>query len=128
MTSPGASGPGAPCANESGFSLIEALIALLIISAMISALVGTIIEHAHARQMVRLRREALMVAQSALDRAAGGQTDDFGQWQDLSWQIDRQPYGESEAFAQIRLQQLTVTVRDADRHQLVRLETVGIVP
>jgi hypothetical protein len=67
-----------------------------------------------------------MVAQSALDRAAGGDAQDSGRWQDLEWQIDRQPYGDSEAFAQNRLEQMTVTVADADHHQLVQLETVEI--
>lgn len=126
MNAPGFQPPR--CADEAGFSLIEALIALTIIATMTAALFATVTSDARARLMVRQRRAALMVAQSQLDRAGGGQTEDSGQSLDLAWHIEREPYAQSEAFAHNRLEQLTVTVEDGDHHRLARLATVRIVP
>ena len=117
---------------EAGFSLIEALVALAIIAAMTGALVETVAADAHARFAVQQRREALLVAQSALDRAKGGEAVDFGHAQgpgpELTWHIDRAPYEESTVpFATTRLERLTVTVDGADGHPLARLSTVRIV-
>ncbi len=113
---------------ERGFSVVEALIALAIIAAMATALIATIAADAHARLMVRERRTALILAQSQLDRARAGATDESGQWLDLSWHVERDGYGGAEAFAHNRLVQLTVTVEDAGHHPLVHLSTVALAP
>ncbi len=118
--------------DEAGFSLIEALIALAIIAAMTGALVETIVTDAHARLAVQQRRAALLIAQSALDRARGGEAVDFGRFQasgpPLTWHIDREPYQDHAVpFAATRLERLTVTVADMDGHRLARLATVRIV-
>lgn len=117
-----------PDSGERGFSLVEALITFAIIAAMTMVLFATVGHDARARQMVRVRRAALMVAQSQLERAVGGQTEDSGRVFDLEWRLEREPYGDSEAFAHNRLEQLIVTVEDADHHQLARLATVRIAP
>lgn len=117
-----------PDSGERGFSLVEALITFAIIAAMTMVLFATVGHDARARQMVRVRRAALMVAQSQLERAVGGQTEDSGREFDLEWRLEREPYGDSEAFAHNRLEQLIVTVEDADHHQLARLATVRIAP
>lgn len=122
---------GAAMDRDAGFSLIEALIALAIIAAMTGALVETVAADAHARFAVEERREALLIAQSALDAAKGGETTDsgsaHGQGPDLAWHIDRAPYDAgSAAFAATRLEQLTVTVADARGHPLAQLATVRI--
>jgi prepilin-type N-terminal cleavage/methylation domain-containing protein len=116
---------------QSGFSLIEVLIALAIIAAMTGALVETVVADAHARFAVQQRRDALLIAQSALDRARGGESADSGGASPgaaaLFWHIDRQPYAEgSVPFAATRLEQLTVTVEDAGHRQFARLTTVRI--
>jgi prepilin-type N-terminal cleavage/methylation domain-containing protein len=118
--------------NDDGFSLIEALVALAIIAAMTGALVETLAADAHARLAVQQRRMALLVAQSALDRARGGEAVNTGHSDGpgpaLQWHIDRQPYQESAVpFAATRLEQLTVTVADPGGHRLVRIATVRIV-
>jgi prepilin-type N-terminal cleavage/methylation domain-containing protein len=118
--------------EEAGFSLIEALIALAIIAAMAGALVETLVTDAHARLAVQQRRAALLVAQSALDRARGGEPVDSGRFQaggpPLAWHIDRAPYEDNAVpFAATRLERLTVTVTDLDGHRLARLATVRIV-
>lgn len=119
-------------AGQEGFSLIEALIALAIIAAMTGALVETMTADAHARFAVQQRREALLYAQSALDRARGGERVDFGRSQglgsELTWHIAREPYEQNAVpFAATRLEQLTVTVDDAGGHALARLATVRVV-
>jgi len=114
--------------DDAGFSLVEALITLTIIAVMTIALFGTVTADARARQMVRQRRTALMIAQSELDRAAGGQTEDSGQSLGLEWRIDRESYGDSQAFAHNRLELLIVSVVDADHHALARLATLRIAP
>ena len=78
-----------PPAEEAGFSLVEALIALAIIAAMTLALLAAVIEDARGRRMMRERREALMVAQSALDNAVGGEGGDAGHWGRYVWHLDR---------------------------------------
>ncbi|WP_420383914.1 type IV pilus modification PilV family protein [Novosphingobium sp.] len=121
----------APCpmiARERGFSLVEAVISLAIIAVITLTLFATVTANARTRHMVRQRREALMVAQSQLDRAAGGLTDEQGQWGDLQWHIDRRNYGDSDAFAHNRLEQLTITVEDPLHAPLARLTTVRIAP
>lgn len=124
--------PTALISGELGFSLIEALIALAIIAATTGALVETVAADAHVRFVLQQRREALLIAQSAIDRAKGGEAVSAGHSQmpgsGLSWQIDREPYEGSAAplIASIRLEQLTVTVEDASRHQLARLTTIRI--
>ena len=117
---------------QSGFSLIEALVAMAIIAAMTGALVETVAADAHAGLALRARRTALLIAQSALDRARGGELVDTGHadgpGQALFWHIDREPYQDgSVAFAATRLEQLTVTVEDTAHHPLARLATVRIV-
>ncbi|WP_353229025.1 prepilin-type N-terminal cleavage/methylation domain-containing protein [Novosphingobium sp.] len=115
-------------AHEAGFSLIEALVALAIIAAMTLTLFATMTADARARRMVRERRAALMVAQSQLDRAVGGDTETAGTALGLAWQIERDNYGNAEAFAHGRLEQLTITVGNADHQQLARLATMRIAP
>jgi general secretion pathway protein I len=118
--------------GEAGFSLVEALVAFAIIAAMTGVLVETIAADAHARLAVQQRRAALLIAQSALDRARGGEAVDAGHADgpgaELSWHIEREPYEEgSVPFAAARLERLTVTVADAGGHPLARLATVRIV-
>jgi general secretion pathway protein I len=118
--------------DDSGFSLIEALIALAIIAAMTGALVETITADAHVQLAVEQRRAALLIARSALDQAEGGDAIDAGHadgaGQPLLWRIDRQPYAERAVpFAATGLEQLTVTVADMSGRRLARLATVRIV-
>lgn len=125
------SGPGGAvdvARDERGFSLVEALIALAIIAAMTAMLAETTAQDARARHAVRDRRDALLVARSALDRAVTGDHTDTGQWQALTWHIERQPYGGADPFNHAPLEQVTVTVAGADQRRLLSLTTVQIQP
>ena len=116
--------------RERGFSLIETLIALAIVASMTAALVSTAAQDARTRHMVQQRRQAIMIAQSALDQMAdigaptGGQVGDYG------WQVSRQPYGANDPLDRHPLEQLTVAVSasGAQRREIVRLSTVRIKP
>ncbi len=127
--------PGQPaCAeaqpHEWGFSLIETLIALAIVASMTAALVNTTAQDARTRQAVQQRRQALMIAQSALDQMADIGAPTGGQMGDYGWQISRQPYGASDPLDRHPLEQLTVAVSasGARGRDIVRLSTVRIKP
>ena len=114
--------------SEAGFSVVEALIALTIIAAMTAVLVETATQNARARSAMQNRRTAMLVAQSVLDRAAAGDAAPAGQWEQLSWRLDRQPYGPADPLDAAPVEQLTVTVTGANQRPLATLATVRIRP
>ncbi|WP_298167191.1 type II secretion system protein [Novosphingobium sp.] len=131
MRSAADSPAGAPCdASELGFTLIELLIALAIVAAMTTALVGTVGQDARTRLAVQQRREALLVAQSVLDQMADGSTPVEGQWRGYGWRVLRQPFQLADPLDRHPLEQITVAVdlAGAGRGELIQLSTVRIKP
>jgi len=114
-------------ASDPGFTLIEALIALAIVAGMTAALVETTVGDARARAAVRERREALMLAQSALDAAYDPSAGDHGAWQTYGWRIGRDRVGDADAFDRHPLERLTVVVDHGGR-RVMRLVTVRARP
>jgi prepilin-type N-terminal cleavage/methylation domain-containing protein len=119
---------------EHGFSLVEALVALAIIAALAGALAETVGAQARLRGAVAQRREALMVAQSALARVTAGDPADGGQAGSLSWHVLREPYegggeaGAGQSFAAAApLEHVSIAVDDATHHTLVTLHSVRIM-
>ena len=98
---------------SAGFSLIETLIALAIVAAMTAALVGTTGQDARTRLAVQHRREAVLLAQSALDQMADANAASNGQWQGYTWRVLIQPYGLADPLDRHPLEQLTVIVASA---------------
>ncbi|WP_295529668.1 type II secretion system protein [Novosphingobium sp. Chol11] len=115
------------CPHDQGFSLIETLIALVIIAAMTAALVGTTTQDARTRLAVHQRREALMVAQSALDQVADVNAADAGQWRGYTWSVAREPYAQTDPLDRHPLEQVSVAVKSKGR-EVLRLSTVRIKP
>jgi prepilin-type N-terminal cleavage/methylation domain-containing protein len=115
------------CPPDQGFSLIETLIALAIVAAMTAALVGTTAQDARTRLAVQHRREALMVAQSALDQVADVNAANGGQWRGYSWTVAREPFEQSDPLDRHPLEQISVVVSGSDR-EILRLTTVRIKP
>jgi len=112
--------------REQGFSLVEVLVALAIIAAMSAVTFEAIAQDARARSMVRLRREALLVARSQLDRAVAGDFADRGRSGQLVWRTERNAYGHTDPFDRNPLEEVTVTVEDRASKPLVSLATVRI--
>ena len=113
-----------------GFSLIETLIALAIVAAMTAALVGTTGQDARTRLAVQHRREAMLLAQSALEQMADASAANNGRWQGYTWRVLIQPYGLADPLDRHPLEQLTVIVASAigDNREIARLSTVRIKP
>ncbi len=131
MTIAGGQSSGAPpSACDRGFSLIETLIALAIVAAMTAALVGTTGQDARVRLAVQQRREALLVAQSALDQAADANAPNRSQWRDYVWAVSRQPFQPADPLDRHPLEQMTVVVHGvgAGNREILRLSTVRIKP
>lgn len=115
-------------ASEAGFTLAEVLVALAIVAAIGGALAGTVAQNGLARARSRDREAAILLAQSALDRAAAGDTSPDGEWQGLRWQVERSAYGIADPQAAAPLEELTVRVTGRDRAPLLTLATVRIRP
>jgi hypothetical protein len=115
-------------ARECGFSLVEALIALAIIATMTAVLVETATRSAITRAAVRERREALLIAQSALDNTYDPVSADNGSWRQYSWQITRQASGTSDPLDAHPLELMTVLVSTGERSNIVRLSTLRMRP
>jgi Tfp pilus assembly protein PilV len=109
-----------PCPRDQGFSLIETLIAL----------VGTTGQAARTRLAVQQRREALLVAQSALDQMADATAPNRGQWRGYTWSVSREPFQLADPLDRHPLEQMTVVVSGAgaSNREIVRLSTVRIKP
>ena len=113
---------------ERGFSLAEVLVALAILVVIGGALAGAVSQNAHARAETRARRLAVLVGQSALDRALAGDTSQGDDWQGLHWRVTRQPYGAVEPLAHGGLEQVSVAVVDDARQPLLTLTSIRYRP
>ncbi len=116
--------------RDKGFTLIETLTALAIVAAMTTALIDTIARDARIRLAVQHRREALMVAQSALDQMEDANAASNGQWRDYVWRVSREPFGLADPLDRHPLEQLVVVVGNASDkgHEITRLSTVRLKP
>jgi general secretion pathway protein I len=114
-----------PAPGEAGFSLVEALVALAITAAAVSAFLTTLGQDAMLEGAASRRTLAVMVARSALDRAMGGDDTPSGRDQGLGWQVARQPHGLADPLDRVPLEDVVVTV-SSDGKTLVTLKTVRI--
>jgi prepilin-type N-terminal cleavage/methylation domain-containing protein len=116
--------------RDKGFTLIETLVALAIVAAMTTALIDTIARDARIRLAVKHRREALMVAQSALDQMEDANAASNGQWREYVWRVSREPFGLADALDRHPLEQLVVVVSNASDkgREITRLSTVRLKP
>jgi type II secretory pathway pseudopilin PulG len=114
---------------ESGFLLIEALIAFAIVAMMSALVYGTVAQVSHAATTLVERRSALLLARSVLAAATissrARAISPTGVDGDLVWSISAEGYQAAEAEA-TPLRQVTVTITDrSGRRQLARLTGLG---
>jgi general secretion pathway protein I len=119
--------PAWPAPGEAGFSLVEALVALAITAAAVTAFLTTLGQDAKLEGAASRRSLAVMVARSALDRAMGGDDTPTGRDQGLGWQVAHQPHGLADPLDRVPLEDVVVTV-SSDGKTLVTLKSVRIRP
>lgn len=108
--------------EETGFGLIETLIALTIIAAIMGVTFQSLTSNARAAQGMIDRRMAVLVAKSALDGAIGANAASNARQGGISgtlrWQVGVQPYLPRSGTAPA-LDLVTVTVIRADTNRPV---------
>jgi general secretion pathway protein I len=114
--------------HERGFSLIEAVVALAIVAAITSAFLASLAHAARLESATNLRTRAVLVAQSALDRAVTGEPARSGRALDLAWQISAKPYGQGDPLDRARLEEIDVAVGTDPARPLVQLHTIRVRP
>lgn len=117
-----------PAPEEAGFSLVEALVALAIIAATVSAFLVTLGQDAKLEGAASKRSVAVMVARSALDRAMGGDDTPSGRDQGLAWQVSRQPHGLADPLDRVKLEDVVVTVSSDGTAPIVTLKSIRVRP
>jgi len=114
-------------AHDTGFALVEVLVAAAIVATMMALTYRVIATDAAASAQLMQRRAAALLAQSVLEQAAaapdaadpvrGGRSGDF------AWSVDRAPYAGS-GRGDARLTQVTVRIMDARRRPVFLLSTL----
>jgi hypothetical protein len=116
--------------TQTGFSLVETLIAMAIMATMMAMTFGGIAVNARMTQAMLDRRAAVMVAKSALDMAMAsdgrGDMPMSGSDGQLRWQISVEPYQpQVEAAPRLDLVKVTVTPLGSSR-AILQLRTLRI--
>jgi type II secretion system protein I len=98
--------------SETGFSMVETLVAIAIVSGALGMTMQVITTSARQTKAVEDRRLAMLVAQSQLAAVGAAQNSRFGETQGLSngvrWRITVKPYP-SGVNSPVRLEEVTVT-------------------
>ncbi|WP_421848928.1 type IV pilus modification PilV family protein [Novosphingobium sp.] len=115
-----------PAPGEAGFSLVEALVALAITAAAVTAFLSTLVQDAQLEGAASRRSLAVMVARSALDRAMGGDDTPSGRDQGFGWQVAHEPHGLSDPLDRVNLEDVVVTVSSDGKTPLVTLKSVRV--
>ena len=121
MSSPG---------TQSGFALIETLVATAIIAAMLGVTFQTIQIGAGQTRMVEDRRRVMLIAQSQLAAIGTAQSSSFGETNGLTsgirWRLALRPF-RAEQPSGAPLEIVTVTAGlESDKRDLVILKTIRV--
>lgn len=117
--------------GDEGFTLLEVLVALAILSVAFAVLLGIFaqsLSQARAlreREAARALAQSLMSAQTALGSPAPGAVS--GRSGDMAWTIDTEPYGDQKARA-ARLASISVSVRWDNGQRTLTLTSLTTLP
>ncbi|MDF0487771.1 hypothetical protein PX554_06485 [Sphingomonas sp. H39-1-10] len=120
-----------PEAPETGFSVVEALVALAIIAAMTSLLFEAISTSARAHTKIADKREAILLAQSLLAQATisqgVGDLPPSGQTNRFRWRVTNRIIDGGARDTGVPLQEVKIDVADRGSGQsLVRVQTLRL--
>lgn len=101
-----------PAADEGGFALVEAMVALAIVAMMSVLFFQTLAGSAAAAKGIEARRMAVLVAQSQLAAAQAGAVgpDDEGDSAGLHWSLGVEPWEQGARSGGLPLERLRVSV------------------
>lgn len=114
---------------QSGFGVVEAMIALAIIAAALAMMFDAMVTDIRRVRSVDLQRHAMLVARSVLDGVIAGDSRDEGRDGPLHWRVEHRPYGDGGLDDAAPLEQVTVVViADGGGRPLASLATLRIRP
>lgn len=100
--------------SETGFSLVETLVALAVIAGMAGILFEAVAANAQAASGLARRREAVMLAQSLLAQATmppgPGELAEKGEWNGLAWRFSRRPIAVGARDSGLPLEEVRIDV------------------
>lgn len=104
-----------PGAEERGFALVEAMVALAIVAVMSVLFFQTLAGSASASKGIEARRMAVLVAQSQLAAAQAGaiRPDDDGDSAGMHWSLAVEPWEQGARAGGLPLERLRVSVSAA---------------
>lgn len=116
---------------QSGFSLVECLVALTVIATMAAITMQVIASNARATRDLAEKRMAILLAQSLLAQSVmlrgTARAHDEGQSGELAWRIDRRR-APGAAAAAVPLEEVEVAVADQRSGRwLTRIDTLRLV-
>lgn len=117
--------------SETGFSVVEALVALAVIAAMASLLFEAISTNARAHSKITDKREAILLAQSLLAQATisrgAGELPPSGQSDRFRWKVTHRMISGGVRDTAVPLQEVKIEVADRGSGQpLVSVQTLRL--
>lgn len=117
--------------SETGFSVVEALVALAVIAAMASLLFEAISTNARAHAKIIDKREAILFAQSLLAQATisqgAGELPSSGQSDRFRWHVSHRIISGGARDTAVPLQEVKIDVTDRESGQpLVSVQTLRL--
>lgn len=117
--------------SESGFSVVEALVALAVIAAMASLLFEAISTNASAHAKITNKRQAILLAQSLLAQATisqgTGELPPSGQSDQFRWRVTHRMVSNGPRDAAVPLQEVKIDVTDRESGRfLVSVQTLRL--
>lgn len=121
-----------PVPHESGFSLVETLVALAVIASMTGLLFETVSANASFARTVAKKREAMMIAQSLLAQmtvpGGVGAMAEQGSMHGIGWRVIHSRRGGGARDGGAPLEEVRIVVADqATGHDLSNVRTLRLV-